>query len=333
MIRKLLPGLCGALLLVLALPTPAPAGGAKKKQANDVQCVGKQGRIDWTKGVLYATGLGAMSKREPNQAKAYLRARGFAKLDALRNLLMVVDHVRIDSHTVGADYETVSDEIKAEVQGIVRGAQVVSERTIPINGSTMIEVTVATAMYGDQGIANVFVPESARRADENRPDARDEEEPTPQPRRPEPEVEPAPITPPTLPNRDDNDNDAPDTDGIYTSVIIDTRGYHIERSMCPKILRQDGSEVWGTVKVDPNFVLDQGIVVYARSMEEARRIDRVGSRPLILHATARGGGRFPSDAILSDEDADRLLSANQHSRFLSKFKVIFVVDPAKPLPF
>src|SRR5881394_551204 len=92
-----------------------------------------------------AVGLGAVNAREPNYAKAYLRARGFAKLDALRNLLMVVDHVRIDSRTVGRDYEAVSDEIRAEIQGIVRGAQVVNEREIHVRGNTMIEVTVATA--------------------------------------------------------------------------------------------------------------------------------------------------------------------------------------------
>jgi len=76
---------------------------------------------------------------------------------------MVVDHVRIDSHTIGADYEAASDVIRAEVHGIVRGAQVISERRIPMGSSQMVEVTVATPMYGDQGIASVFVPEILRR--------------------------------------------------------------------------------------------------------------------------------------------------------------------------
>src|ERR1043166_3926941 len=71
--------------------------------------VAEFGRIDWDKGMLYATGLGGISNEEPNEAKAYLRARSFAKLDALRNLLMVVDHVRIDSQTLGSDFEAKSD--------------------------------------------------------------------------------------------------------------------------------------------------------------------------------------------------------------------------------
>ncbi len=55
-------------------------------------------------------------------------------------------------------------------------------------------------------------------------------------------------------------------EGAYTSVIIDTLGMHVNRSMSPKILRTDGSEAWGTVRVDYDFLADHGIVAYARTM-------------------------------------------------------------------
>jgi len=155
------------LLVALLMPTfAARKGGAKKAKCQD-EVIADYGRINWQKGVLYATGLGAVSRKESNEAKAYLRARMYAKLDALRNLLMVVDHVRIDSRTTGADFEAVSDEIKAEVHGIVRGAQVVTERKIPVGTSMMIEVTVATPLYGEQGIASIFIPEIIRRQQES----------------------------------------------------------------------------------------------------------------------------------------------------------------------
>src|SRR5579871_148876 len=154
--RFFLPCLMVASLTLCIVMPASSAGKGKKHQDYSGEKVTQHGRIDWDKGVLYASGLGAISNKETNEAKAYLRARTFAKLDALRNLLMVVDHVRIDSHTVGADYEAASDEIRAEVHGIVRGAQVISERRIPMGNSTMVEVTVATPMYGDQGIASVF---------------------------------------------------------------------------------------------------------------------------------------------------------------------------------
>ena len=105
-----------------------------------------------------------------NDAKAYLKARTFAKLDALRNLLMVIEHVHIDSHTVGADFEAQSDTIRAEVRGIVKGAQVISEREIRKGRDTMVEVTVSTRMYGDQGIARAFLPEAIERQQERAPE-------------------------------------------------------------------------------------------------------------------------------------------------------------------
>lgn len=299
--------LCAVCITGLLLP--ACAGG---KQGSDVERIGEHGRIDWTNGALYATGLGAVPRTENNDAKAYLKARGFAKLDALRNLIMVIDHVHIDSNTVGADFEAQSDTIRAEVRGIVKGAQVFGEREIRKGRDTMVEVTVMTHMYGDQGIARAFLPEEIHRSEERAP-------------------EPAPVLPPITPShgyRVPGDVEpAPSSEAPYTSVIIDARGYKVERCMSPKILRQDGSEVWGTVKVDPDWVLDHGIVIYAHNMPDARALDRCGRNPLVLRACGTARTAIPSDAVLSEADSARLLSLNARDGFLNKFNVIFVVDP------
>lgn len=298
---------CAVFMAGLLLP--ALAGG---KQTPDIERINEHGRIDWTNGAMYATGLGAVPRNENNDAKAYLKARGFAKLDALRNLLMVVDHVRIDSHTVGVDFETQSDTIRAEVSGIVKGAQVISERNIRVGRDSMVEVTVLTHMYGDQGIARAFLPEAIER---NRD------------RAPEPAPEPQPAPEPALPHIDAPDPAPAPTGGPYSSVIIDARGYKVARCMSPKILRQDGSEVWGTVRVDPDYVLEHGIVIYAHNLEQARQLDRCGRNPLVLRACGSAHTAIPSDAVLSDADAQRLMSCDSRDHFLNKFNVIFVVDP------
>lgn len=309
--------LCAALAFCLAvLVFQAEAS----KRATDSQRVGAKGRIDWEKGFVYATGLGPVSAKETNAAKAYVRARRFAEMDAQRAMLITLDHIRIDSQSTGKDFETINDTIQAEVQGIVRGSRVVSEREVRIRGNSLIEVTIAVPLYGEESVARVFLPEASRRAMES-------DGPAPLPRLPAPQVEE-----PSLPSHEEDTAPVLEEGRPYTGVIIDTRGLHIERSMCPKILRRDGSEVWGTVEVSPDYVLDHGIVVYARTMEIARKmLDRAGNNPLILKAVARGNGRFPSDAILSDADAERLLAANRRGNFLGKYRVIFVVDPARPL--
>ena len=303
MIRHWLPRLLCAVS-VFGLLISAQAGG---KQSDDIEKINEHGRIDWTSGAIYATGLGAVPRTETNDAKAYLKARGFAKLDALRNLLMTIDHVHIDSHTVGADFETQSDVIRAEVRGIVKGAQVVSERNIRVGRDSMIEVTVSTHLYGDQGIARAFLPEEIHRNQEQMPEPPVVEPPSDYHVQPDPEPAPAGVR--------------------YTSVIIDTRGYKVERCMSPKILRRDGGEVWGTVTVDPDFVIEHGIVVYAHTPGEARNLPRAGSNPLVIRACGTANTAIPSDAVISDTDAARLMQCNRRDGFLNKFNVIFVVDP------
>lgn len=114
----------------------------------------------------------------------------------------------------------------------------------------------------------------------------------------------------------------------YTSVVIDASGLGLDRCMSPKIRRADGSEVWGTVKVDLDYVEEHGIVGYSRSVDEARKSDRCGSNPLIIKATARAGGAFKSDPVISDADAELLLAESKIGKFLEKFNVIFVKDGA-----
>lgn len=137
-----------------------------------------------------------------------------------------------------------------------------------------------------------------------------------------------PIRPPALRIEPEPSRDLfQDNGGPYTSVIVDCREFGVERSMAPHIRLPGGREVWGSVNVDPDFVIEKGIVVYARSMEDALQIDRAGRNPLIIGAVGRSGGNFRSDPVISERDAERLIRANARDHFLDKFRVIFLVDP------
>lgn len=271
------------------------------------------GKVDYDRGVVTATGLGAIPNDEPNSAKAYLRARGFARLDALRNLLMLVDHVKIDSETIGSDYEAKSDEIRAEVKGIVRGAQITGERKLALGNAVMVEVTVSAPLYGTQGLAGAIVPEMIHRSHAGAELAA-------------PVQERVTLTPPAAVHLNLEPILPPNPNEPITAVIIDTRGEHVERCMSPKILRRDGSEIWGTVNADPDFVIEHGIVSYARTIADAKALERAGNNPLVLRSCGVNAGRFNSDAVLSSEDEEVLAQADKRHHFLSKYHVIFVVD-------
>ena len=112
----------------------------------------------------------------------------------------------------------------------------------------------------------------------------------------------------------------------YTSLIIDSSGLKLDRCMSPKIRRSNGTEVWGTVSVDLDFVEDHGIVAYCKSLDEAKKNTRCGLNPIIIKALDRAGGKFYSDPVISDADAAILLAENSKSGFMDKFNVIFVKD-------
>lgn len=110
----------------------------------------------------------------------------------------------------------------------------------------------------------------------------------------------------------------------YTGLIIDMRGLGAERSMSPRLRRADGSSIWTGGEAAPDFVIEEGIVVYAATMRDARKLERAGSHPLVIEATRLHDTPFPSDPILDDEDADYLLKAARRDGFLKKFRVVFV---------
>lgn len=307
--RNVFRAIPALLSLFLIAPIQAradkPAVSAKSKLS---------GHVDWSNHLIYATGLGAIPKDENNDAVAYLKARSFARMDARRNLLAVIDHVKIDSQTVGQDFQSVNDTVREEITGIIKGSEIFAERKLKIGNGMMVEVTITMPLYGEDSLGSVLYPEIAKR-ERQAEETGGAELPTPR------------LTKPHL--------FAPDEDGLpgasvpYTGVIIDARGRGVERSMSPKIRRTDGGEIWGTLSVAPDFVIENGITSYAHSVAEARKNGRVGSNPLVLRAQGRYGEKFKTDALLSEADADTLLAADAKDNFLSQFRVIFVVDEDK----
>jgi hypothetical protein len=112
----------------------------------------------------------------------------------------------------------------------------------------------------------------------------------------------------------------------YTGVIIDCRGLGLDRSMSPRIHREGGETIWSGGEADPDFVVDEGIVVYCRSVEDAKRLRRAGSNPLVLRAIERFDDPFHADPVLANEDAAALMAAARKDGFLKKFNVVFVID-------
>jgi len=296
----------GAMFIALAVCATvlAQSKPPQSQMVGLVEKIGDKGKIDWQYGVIYGKGIGAIPTSEPNKAKAYLKARRYAVMMALENLLMVTDRVRVDATAYAEDFEVQNERIRTEVRGFVKGAEIVSERTTKLNGAPVVEVTMAVRMYGEDGLSRILIPEVAAQSSE----------PKSLPVVTKPLPQPAPVPAPAV------------TGNAYTSVIVDARGLGIRPAMSPKIRREDGSEVWGTVSVSTDFAIEQGIVAYAKTLEEAKANRRAGSNPLIVRAIGYAKTPGRTDPALSDNDVRLLLTANENSGFLNECRVIFVVD-------
>ena len=95
---------------------------------------------DWVSRKETAIGTGIPPK-DSDPTEGRLMAERAAKLDALRNLAEKIYGVSIDSQTTVKNFVTQSDQIRADVETFMRGAEVVDTKYLP-DGSVQVEVAL-----------------------------------------------------------------------------------------------------------------------------------------------------------------------------------------------
>lgn len=291
--------------------------------SSSIQKINDNTTINWTDHIYTAKGEGVMpsAQEEPNRARAYLKAKGYARMAAVANLLMAIQGTAIDYEASGEDY-MANETIRQKIEGYVQNVETVSEEKVQVEGQTMVVVEVRAPMFGVNSPALAFLstPKDTVAVSAAEPEV------VTVAKKPKSKIEVVskPDRPADMTFRASAGPSAPDRP--YTSLIIDTSGYELDRCMSPKIRRGDGSEVWGTVKADYDFVESTGIVAYVTSMADAKLNSRCGSNPMIVRAIGRAGGKFHSDAVVSDADAKLIITENLKGKFLDNYKVIFIKD-------
>jgi hypothetical protein len=250
------------------------------------QPVGSTGKVDWTTGVLTAVGIGAPPAQPANAAQARAMAERAAQVVAYRNLLEAVKGVRVDSTTTVENFIVTSDAIRTEVSGIIQGAMIMDKKYMS-DGS--VEVTVGMKLAG--ALADTLLPKTL---------------PTP----------PTGLTG-TL---------APGTPGqLYTGLIVDARGLGVKPAMAPKILNEDGKEVYGSAWINRDYAVREGMVGYLKDPVQAQTNPRVADKPLMVKAL-KVAGDARVDMVITNADAAMLHNAAENLSMLQKCRVIILVD-------
>jgi hypothetical protein len=250
------------------------------------QPVGSTGKVDWTTGVLTAVGIGAPPSQPANAAQARAMAERAAQVVAYRNLLEAVKGVRVDSTTTVENFIVTSDVIRTEVSGIIQGAMIMDKKYMS-DGS--VEVTVGMKLTG--ALADALLPKT-------------------------------PPTPPT----GLTGTPAPATPGqVYTGLIVDARGLGVKPAMAPKILNEDGKEVYGSAWINRDYAVREGMVGYLKDPVQAQTNPRVTDKPLMVKAL-KVAGDARVDMVITNADAAMLHNASENLSMLQKCRVIILVD-------
>jgi hypothetical protein len=112
---------------------------------------------------------------------------------------------------------------------------------------------------------------------------------------------------------------------VFTGLIIDARGVDLRPAMAPKILDEQGNEVYGTGYVDREYAVQIGVVGYEKDLNRARSNERVTNNPMVVKAL-KSAGTKNCDVVISTNDAQRVLGAAQNMNFMEKCKVMIIVD-------
>jgi hypothetical protein len=107
----------------------------------------------------------------------------------------------------------------------------------------------------------------------------------------------------------------------YTGFVFDCREVNVQFALSPRVLNEDGEEVYGPDWVDRDAAAEYGIVAYET---EVTGNPRIGSNPFTISAQ-RTAGTNNCDVVVLNMDSAVLESCEENLIALDQCKVIFWV--------
>ena len=245
---------------------------------------------DFTKGVVRVTGEGVgKGAYKNNPGKYRLTASKAARMDAQAKLVEYIS-VQVETNASMTDYEIDSYQVRTSAQGVIRNAVEVGEPRYFDDGTC--KVVMEMPLFGGKGsVAEVaFLP------------FKDE----PKVAFPQPSVN---VTQINIGNN-------------YTGLIIDCRGKNLNPVMSPVIKNSNGQAIYGHKNLDYDKIIVNGMASYADDINDQISRSRAGNNPLVIKAENLSD--INANPVVSVADADKILAANQHDRFLENCAVVFV---------
>lgn len=113
-------------------------------------------------------------------------------------------------------------------------------------------------------------------------------------------------------------------DDVYDGLIIDATGQNFRPALINRIFARKGELLYDPAKVSQKVLVEQGCGEYTNNVDKAKAALEIRGvkNPLTVKAS---GAADVSDLQVSEEDAVKIFSADQRSKFLAGAKVAFVL--------
>ncbi len=271
------------------------------------------GNVNWTTQTIRSSGIGAPNPNAPLAAQRAGAIRA-ARLDAYRNALEAVKGVFLSSETTVENAMLTSDVIKTRIDGAIKGAKVVDTRYMSTGD---VEVDIEVPMLGIISDAVLPGPQAfggGTLQTSNQPLC-------PTCGQPWPADKPLPQGV----NMTANASSPGSGGSAFTGLIIDARGLGVRPAMAPKVVDNQGDEVYGSKFVSREYAVDIGMVGYEKDVVRARANERVTDNPLVVKAV-QASGPNKTDVVVSSGDAQKIHGAAASMNFLQHCKVMFILD-------
>jgi hypothetical protein len=258
----------------------------------------KNGRIDWTAGVIEAKGIGVPAAytyyAKPQSHRDDILSEAANK--AGHNLLETMVSLRINSQTRVIDIVENFPSIMAQLRNMAHKAPEVKRlRKYRYDGT--MEVWSQMSLSG--GFSQLILPPEIRQIE--------------------------PIKQVLKPNSPSKLQTRSRSSEIFTGMVVDARSIQAVPVLAPRVLDENLQEVFGAAYVSREFAVQRGMVSYTTDLWRAKFNPRVSENPLIVRALKTlWPGRC--DFIISNADAAKLRSASEHLLFLRECRVIIVLD-------
>lgn len=256
-----------------------------------------QGTVNWTAGYIEVIGVGVPSADLVNKPSSHPAAFRAAKQDAERNLVDIIQGIKVDSQTSLKDFIAKDMHIGVSIDALVKKSIVVDYKYL-VNDAA--EIRLRMPLYHE--LMTIILPLATEKS----------------------ETSPAESI---ISRTAKALNMTASTTPVihYTGVVIDARGSQVRPALIPKILDEQGREVYGTANIDMQWARKEGMIGYTNDMKSLTHNRRIKDNPLMIKALkTKGDGK--SDLVISNVDARQIRMMAEKTSVLKQCKVIMVTD-------